>query len=109
MFTLKWPLLPAYAKLVYVPCRPHSLSGPFSIETADGWVERVERGYVDIVEDKICLIAELVGGDGTGRFRVRFQDGSEAWVYRSAAWKYVPDGSAPYTPADLVDLPVVAA
>lgn len=95
-------------RLVYIPCRFDELTGPYLIESALGWVEEVTRARVELVDQRFCIVGELFGGDATGRFRVRFKDGTNVEVYPCREWRFIPDGSDPYTVEDLVQVATCA-
>lgn len=94
-------------KLVYIPVGMKDLSGPYLVQTALGYVEEIARGRLELVNSYLCLVAELLRGDGTGQFLVRFSTGQTCWVYMSEEWRHVPDGSEPYTKESLIE-PVLA-
>jgi hypothetical protein len=80
-------------KRVYIPCVPFGpgtgLRGAV-IEDSDGNPTTVTAGRVEIVERRMCVIADYLGGDGV-HHRVRFADGQTVCVRPSAHWQYDPD------------------
>lgn len=96
-------------KLVYIPCGFERFEGPFLFETADGWFGSVDRARIELVETQLCLVAELLGRDADGRFQVRLPDGETALVRPSREWRYIPDGSEPWSLADFECIPSTTA
>lgn len=67
------------------------------VDTADGWIEEVRSGRLELVDCRFCLVGPIRGADQTGRVEVMFANGRRVWVFQSPAWAYLPQGSEQYT------------